>query len=248
MRNIRCEVLIWLTLTAVQAPLHAQSPGSSSTSPSPSSVSDERSAELMQKMEAISSALAVTHQQLEQSQREMEQLREELADLKKQLAAAQPGTTGTPNPDSTADTAKATAATIEGLQEQQQTIEAQVKVHDQTKLESASKYPLHVTGLVLFNAFVNGGTSITSTYRKPPWPIKITLPATVAPAPPSVRPFSGCKDMVLESGVREPPQTLTWISSEAWPIAAMQLRPERFACAPRASTSIGPTIRFRRDL
>ncbi len=111
----------------------------------------------MQKMEAISSALAVTHQQLEQSQREMEQLREELADLKKQLAAAQPGTTGTPNPDSTADTAKATAATIEGLQEQQQTIEAQVKVHDQTKLESASKYPLHVTGLVLFNAFVNRG-------------------------------------------------------------------------------------------
>src|SRR4030081_1160042 len=156
MRDIRHELLICLILIAVQNSLHAQSPGSIPASASPSSSpSDTHSAELERKLEAISSALAVTHQQLEQSQQEMEQLREELAQIKKLLAATQSGSVESGSP---ADTAKATAAAIEALQEQQQTTEAQVKVHDQTKVESSSKYPLHVTGLLLFNSFVNRGS------------------------------------------------------------------------------------------
>jgi len=156
MRDIRRELLTCLILIAVQASLHAQSPGSIPVSGSPSSsTSDTHSAELERKLEAISSALAVTHQQLEQSQQEMEQLREELAQIKKLLAATQSGSVESGSP---ADAAKATAAAIEALQEQQQTTEAQVKVHDQTKVESSSKYPLHVTGLLLFNSFVNRGS------------------------------------------------------------------------------------------
>jgi uncharacterized membrane protein len=123
-----------------------------------SSSQDPHSVELERKLEAISSALAVTHQQLQQSQEEMEQLREELAQIKKLLASTQSGAGESSSSGSALDAAKATATTIEDLQEQQQTTEAQVKVHDQTKVESSSKYPLHVTGLVLFNSFINRGS------------------------------------------------------------------------------------------
>src|SRR5216684_845363 len=145
MRDTRRELLTCLILIAVQASLHAQSPGSiPASAPPSSSTSDTHSVELERKLEAISSALATTHQQLDQSQQEMEQLREELAQIKKLLAAAQPGSVESSNSRGAVDTAKATAAAIEDLQERQQTVESQVKIHDQTKVESSSKYPLHV--------------------------------------------------------------------------------------------------------
>jgi hypothetical protein len=157
MRDIRCEFLACLILIAVQA-LHAQSSGSIPASTPPSfSTSDSHSMELERKLETISSDLAVTHQQLERSQQEMEQLRQELAQIKKLLAATQPAAVKSSDPGGSVDTAKATAAAIEDLRERQQTTEAQVKLHDQTKVESGSKYPLHVTGLVLFNSFFNRG-------------------------------------------------------------------------------------------
>jgi len=159
MRDIRCELLTCLMLAAVQVPLSAQSSATiPASAPPSSSMADPHSVELEEKLEAISSALAATHQQLQQSQQEIEQLREELTQIKKQVALAQPVPAQSPGAGNTVDAAKATAAAIEGLQEQQQTLEAQVKVHDQTKVESSSKYPLHVSGLILFNSFINIGT------------------------------------------------------------------------------------------
>jgi hypothetical protein len=159
MRDIRCELLTCLILIAGQASLHAQSSGSISVSAPPSSSTpDTHSVELERKLEAISSALAVTHQQLEQSQQEMEQLREELAQIKKLLAATQSGSAESSSLGGAVNLARATASAIEDLQERQQATEAQVKLHDQTKVESSSKYPLHVTGLVLFSSYVNRGS------------------------------------------------------------------------------------------
>lgn len=157
MIDIRCGLLTCLVLAAVQTPLLAQSttPGPSATSSS--SMQDAHSVELEQKLEMILSALATTHQQLQQSQQEIEQLREELAQIRKQLALLQPVPAESPGAGSSVDAAKATASAIEGLQEHQQTLEAQVKLHDQTKLESSSKYPIHVSGLILFNSFINRG-------------------------------------------------------------------------------------------
>jgi hypothetical protein len=158
MRDIRYELFTCLILAVAQLPLHAQSAVTPASASPSSSTSDTHSAELEKKLEAISSALAVTHQQLEQSQQEMEQLREELAQIRKLLASAQPRQSESSASGNTVDTAKTTAAAIEDLREQQQTTEAQVKVHDQTKVESSSKYPLRVTGLILFNSFVNRGS------------------------------------------------------------------------------------------
>ena len=121
-------------------------------------MADPHAGGLEQKLEAISSTLATTNQQLLQSQQEIEQLRAELAQIKKQLAATQPVPAELPNTGTTVDAAQAVAATIEDLQEQQQTIQAQVKLHDQTKVETNSKYPLRVTGLILFNSFINHGS------------------------------------------------------------------------------------------
>jgi hypothetical protein len=159
MRYIHRKLLTCLILMATQAALRAQSPSATPVSGAESSSTpDSHSVALEQKLEAISSALAVTHQQLEQSQREMEELRGELAQIKKLLAATQSGTAASSTPENPIDAAKSTAATIEALKEEQQTIEAQVKVHDQIKVESSSKYPLRVTGLLLFNSFINRGS------------------------------------------------------------------------------------------
>ena len=158
MRNIHCELLSCLMLAVAQLPLQAQSAASipPATLPS-SSAADKSSVELEQKLEAVSSALTVTHHQLDQSQQEIEQLRQELVQIKNQLATFQGRPVDSSNPGTTSDAAKTSAATIEDLQEQEETTAAQVKVHDQTKVESSSKYPLRVTGLILFNSFINRG-------------------------------------------------------------------------------------------
>src|ERR1700722_2588075 len=140
MIDIRCGLLTGLVLAAVQTTLVAQSTMPVPSTSSSSSESEAHSVELEQKLEAISSALVATHQQLQQSQQEIEQLREELAQIKKQLALNQTVPAGSSGTGSTVNAAQANAATIEGLQEQQQTLEAQVKLHDQTKGERSQKY------------------------------------------------------------------------------------------------------------
>jgi hypothetical protein len=156
MRHIGYNLLAYLMVASTQLTLHAQSSASVRDSEHPPAVDAARSVELERKLEAVSAALTATHQQLDQTQQQMEQLREELMDVKKQLAATVLVTSQQSSAPNTTD-AKVTAATIEDLEERQETTEAQVKVHDQAKVESGSKYPVRVTGLILFNSFINRG-------------------------------------------------------------------------------------------
>jgi hypothetical protein len=158
MRDIRFKPFACLMVAAIHVSLRAQSVASIPAPPTPSSsIADKRSVELEQKMESISSALVVANQRLEQSRQEIEELRQQLVVIRRQLASAQTAPTESPAPANATNSAKTTADAIEDLQERQQTTEAQVKVHDQIKIESASKYPLRVTGLILFNSFINRG-------------------------------------------------------------------------------------------
>ena len=120
---------------------------------------------LEQRIDAVSAALAATQQQLDESQRQMRQLQQELLQLRQQIAAgattSQPASAPTVNATIASSSSSqsgtlsdASAATIE---ERQQAVEAAVKLHDQTKVESSSKYPVRVTGLILFNGFLNKG-------------------------------------------------------------------------------------------
>ncbi|HEY5056023.1 MAG TPA: hypothetical protein VII58_07670 [Acidobacteriaceae bacterium] len=111
-------------------------------------------------MDAISSALAATEQQIEQSQKQMRDLQREMDELKQEMAVTPgPASSVASAPATTAaETQSAAAASSPGTpEERQQATEAAVKVLDQAKVESGSKYPIRVTGLVLFNGSLNRG-------------------------------------------------------------------------------------------
>ncbi|WP_158944214.1 hypothetical protein [Granulicella sp. S190] len=153
MRGLSFFLLLCLILFGGSCSLYSQSGNSSPSSPAHA---DAASTELERRLETITSSLDAAHQQLEESQKEIQELKQELALIKKQMASTQPSSEPVSSPEAF-DAAKTTASTIEDLQERQQTLDAQVKLHEQTKVESDSKYPVRITGLLLFNSFINRG-------------------------------------------------------------------------------------------
>ena len=154
MRLARLGTLICLLLASSSSGAFAQTPEPPSTAAG--------NPELQQKIETIANALAATQQQIEQSQRQMQDLQQQLLELRRQMSStgAAPASAPAAQPalasESSSSVAPATTASIE---ERQQTLEAAVKLHDQTKVESTSKYPVRVTGLILFNSYLNRGVS-----------------------------------------------------------------------------------------
>jgi hypothetical protein len=117
---------------------------------------------LSQQIQELTDAMARTQAQLEQSQRQLDEMRKQLTALQRQLAqsgsnAATPSSpVPTPVSSSQIQTSPAeTTATIEDLRERQTMQESQIATHEQTKVESESKYPVKITGLLLLNGFVN---------------------------------------------------------------------------------------------
>lgn len=103
------------------------------------------------KVRQLTSAIQTVQAQLDSSQRQLDEMR-------RQLAALQAGS-GTPPdpaaaPNADADAAKL-AAQVDELRERQTMQESQIAVLDQTKVESESKFPVKLTGLVVMNGFVN---------------------------------------------------------------------------------------------
>lgn len=108
------------------------------------------------KVQKLSEALASTQSQLEQSQRDLEEMRKELRVLQQQLV--QGGVSAPASSTSEAVAAKSAAelaAAVQEIRERQALQESQIATHEQTKIESDSKFPVKVTGLLLMNAFVN---------------------------------------------------------------------------------------------
>jgi uncharacterized coiled-coil protein SlyX len=134
---------------------------------SPSPAADQKNAQIEQKIETISTALSAAEQQIEQSQRQVRLLQQQLLELRQQMAA--PGSAAAPVPTAPANSASApssssTTASSESdekipIEERLQVLEAAVKLHDQTKVESGSKYPVRLTGLILLNGFLNKGVA-----------------------------------------------------------------------------------------
>ena len=158
MRDIRCELLTCLILIAAQASLHAQSPGTAPVS----ATSIFRCGRTFRRVGAeIGSDLIGSYRNSSATRsvatRDGTTARGTCADQETSCRGST-RSSASHQLSKLCGCGEATAAAIEDLQEQQQTTEAQVKVHDQTKVESSSKYPLRVTGLVLFNSFVNRGS------------------------------------------------------------------------------------------
>lgn len=112
-----------------------------------------------QKVDRLTKALAQTQSQVEAYQNQLQDLKKQLSDLQQQIATEKPGTATPVTPPSNSGTASQTASSsrdaIQDMQERQALQESQIATHEQTKVETESKYPLKVSGLVLFNSYVN---------------------------------------------------------------------------------------------
>ena len=115
-----------------------------------------------QQFQQLNDAMAKAQAQIEESQRQLSEMRRQLAALQGQVAGSQSNTetlpsnsSGALSPASANNSTATYAAEIQDIRERQSIQESQIATQEQTKVESESKYPVKITGLLLFNAFVN---------------------------------------------------------------------------------------------
>jgi regulator of replication initiation timing len=104
--------------------------------------------QMEQRMDQLMNAMDNMRRQLDQSQHEMEEMRAEVQQLREQLAQAHPN-------EEPAQTASDLQASVQQLREDTDVLKAEVKQHDQTKIESLSKYPVRISGMLLFTSLLN---------------------------------------------------------------------------------------------
>jgi len=100
---------------------------------------------LHQQLQQLTDAMTRTQAKLEESQRQLQEIRSQLTELQKQLVESEA------SPSSSTQL----AAAVNEIREQQFMQEAQIATHEQAKIESESKFPVKLSGLVLLNGFVN---------------------------------------------------------------------------------------------
>jgi hypothetical protein len=124
---------------------------------------------LAQKVQQLTDAMARTQALLEKSRQELQQMRAQLGDLQRQIALGSPSTAApaasaatttsavaAPLPaESSPDSSDSNAAAIQDLRERQAIQETEIATQEQTKVESESKYPVKITGLLLLSSFIN---------------------------------------------------------------------------------------------
>ena len=118
--------------------------------------------ELSERVQKLSAAIAATQEQLEQSQRQVDELRKQLSNLQRQIgqggtatSALSPGEASGATQVSAQENAVDLQAAVQDIRERQAMEASQIATHEQTKVETGSKYPLKITGLLLMNGFVN---------------------------------------------------------------------------------------------
>lgn len=117
-----------------------------------SAAPDARTADLAQHIDALSSKIDSMRQQLQESQKEMEAMRAELGSLRSQLAEKS-------ETEETQHAVTALRADVQQLEERSDVVESEVQQHDQTKVETESKYPVRLYGTLLFTSLaLNGQT------------------------------------------------------------------------------------------
>lgn len=116
-----------------------------------SATATNRSEQIEQRLDALVDALDATRKELQESRAEIRSLQQELHQIREHsLVVDDPAS-------ASAETAKELSDSVANLKEGQEVLEAEVAAHEQSKVETGSKYPLNLSGLVLFNSFVNSG-------------------------------------------------------------------------------------------
>jgi len=112
-----------------------------------------------QRVEELTEAVAQAQAQMQVYQKQLIELQQQLDVLRLQMAAEQASVPPKTQPAIASaggpETATGTPASLEEIRERQAIDESQIATHEVTKVETESKYPLKVSGLFLFNGFVN---------------------------------------------------------------------------------------------
>ena len=114
-----------------------------------------------QKVDRLSAAVVRTQAQVESYQTQLQELKKQLSDVQQQLATEKAAATVVPNSSTSSkvstptSNATVSSSAIDEINERQALQESEIATHEQTKVETESKYPLKVSGLLLFNGYVN---------------------------------------------------------------------------------------------
>src|ERR1700756_415521 len=139
--SIVCLIaLVWLHFPRA---VGAQQMASSSSDSAPATHSSDRvlpAQDTPQQTGEILRMLAEMRQELKGSRQEIEELKKEVAELREQLAAGKTGG------------AEDLKEAVDQLRDEQEIAQSQVKTLEQTKVGTASRYPLRITGMILFNS------------------------------------------------------------------------------------------------
>ncbi len=103
-------------------------------------------------LDELTNKLDSMRQQLIDSQNEMDELRRELHTLREQLSEKDQSVTAERD-------AEALRSSVTQLQDETEVLQEQVKQHDQSKVESSSKYPVRVNGVLLVTSILNTASS-----------------------------------------------------------------------------------------
>lgn len=116
---------------------------------------------LQDQVQQLSEAMARTQAQMEASQRQLDEMRRQLTALQHLMAKGESSasTSILSNPAASSSSSDAQAAAmqheIDAMREEQDLQESQIATQAQAKVESGSKYPVKISGLLLLNGFVN---------------------------------------------------------------------------------------------
>jgi hypothetical protein len=144
-RRIPIAAIAYAVVACAMA-LSAQQPANT-----PPAVNSAVTADMEKHMDEMNAKIESMRQQLIDSQKEMEAMRAELNDLRQQAAGK--------DQSNAEDAAAALRAGVEQLEEKSDVLESEVKQHDQIKVESASKYPVRISGTILFTSVLNSGAT-----------------------------------------------------------------------------------------
>jgi hypothetical protein len=145
--SLRFQRAIFSALLMLSAPfaVFAQEPASRETT-------------VQQRIQALTEAMNRLEAQMQESQRELAELKQQL------LTLSNPSGEGAARPSFEPSDAAQLAEAVAGLRDTQAMHETQIATLAQTKVESDSKYPLKLSGMILMTGFVNtGGVDAAAT-------------------------------------------------------------------------------------
>ena len=115
---------------------------------------DKARQELENRVNAMQTQLEAAQQRIAEQHAELVQLQQQFKTLKNQIHPELADASPAAPPDAAADLQRAVAE----IQERQAMHQAEIQVHEQEKVESLSKFPVKLHGLVLLNASLNNGS------------------------------------------------------------------------------------------